>query len=107
MESTLLDQLQLTQRSLQQLSNSSYTTADKQALRAMLSSTIKCLQELYPDNFSFPQRVQLLHHLSLLEQEYFLLAPAVEVPLPEWKSLHESLLASVNTTLSNAAEHEH
>lgn len=45
--------------------------------------------------------MQLLHHLSLLEEEVFVAER--EQTSPKWQYLHESLLVAIATTLTNEA----
>jgi hypothetical protein len=93
-----LQQLQLR---LQRLSTTTYAVATQQELHNLLTATITALQNLYPDDLTPPQRIQLLHQLSLLEEEAF--SATVELPLAGWQHLHESLLAAIHNTLTNEA----
>lgn len=93
-----LQQLQLR---LQRLSTTVYAASAQQELHELLTATITALQNLYPDDLTPPQRIQLLHQLSLLEEELF--SVAVELPLARWQHLHQSLLAAIHNTLTNEA----
>lgn len=100
MPTLLLARLQFTLTRLQGLNKASYSWQQKQALRAMLSATITDLFGLYPDHLSLPQRHQLLQNLAFLEQEFLALLPTDEAPLSCWQTVHESLLAAIETTLT-------
>lgn len=89
------------QQQLEPLAAASYTAADQRLLRELLTGTITALNALYPDNLTLPQRIQLLHQLSVLEEELF---TSAHMPTPtQWQHLHESLLAAIHNTLANEA----
>lgn len=96
----LLGQLSYTLKRLQELSSVPSTAEDKKVLRELLSFVIKTLQQLYPDNLSFPQRYQLLQNLHLLEQQFLAITPGPEVPTTRWQSVRHTLQVTLETTLA-------
>lgn len=69
----------------------------------MLSSTIKALHKLYPDDLSMPQQFQLLQNLTVLEQQFIAILPDNDAGLTSWQTLHRSLRTTIETTLANEA----
>ncbi|MDF7811481.1 hypothetical protein [Hymenobacter sp. YC55] len=96
----VIPQLQQTQQRLLKLRNTTtYAIEDQHALREMLVTTILELQALYFDTVSSTQRIRVLHYLSVLEEEIPLYASSPDVSALNWQHLHESILASIESTL--------
>ncbi|WP_022823779.1 hypothetical protein [Hymenobacter norwichensis] len=99
MPSSIVAHLQQIQQQLEPLEP--HIDADQRLLRELLSGTITALQALYPDDLTLPQRIQLLHQLSVLEEELFTTSHIL-TPV-QWQHLHGSLVAAIRNTLANEA----
>ena len=106
MSQAILANLRYTLDRLQPAPLPCYTNADREAISALLASTVKNLHTLYPDHLSAGQRHKLLQNLSLLEQQQqrVLTAGTDDPSCPEWRAIHISLQAAIIDTLSDQEE---
>jgi hypothetical protein len=105
MSDLLVSQLRHTLSHLRTQSSSAYTVLEKQRLQQMLNTTIDALRTLYPDHLNHSQRFQLLQNLTMLEQQSFTIGPVEDAVLVTnlliWQALHESLITTIETTLTD------
>lgn len=107
MSTLLFSHLRQTLGQLNAQNSTTFSVLDKQRLQQMLTATINTLRSLYPDHLSYPQRFQLLQNLMLLEQQSAAIGPMVDAAFTAefttWQAIRESLIASIETTLTDEA----